>query len=98
MPADIAAEVLFRFLFELVVYTVGYATGWLLIPTLSFGYYSVEPLSPPRRGQKRARSRTARPPRELSFETTATIGAAFWFVVIGAGIAIWWFSKPLPAA
>lgn len=98
MPADIAAEVLFRFLFELVVYTVGYATGWLLIPTLSFGYYSVEPLSPPRRGQKRARSRTARPPRELSFETTATIGALFWFAVVAAGVAIWWFTPPATGA
>ena len=93
MPADIAAEVLFRFLFELVVYTVGYATGWLLIPTLSFGYYSVEPLPPPRRGAKRARDRSARPPRQLSIETTAAVGGLFWLALFAAGVAILWFSK-----
>jgi hypothetical protein len=94
MPLEFAAEVFVRFLFEAILYTLGYATGWLLVPTLSFGYYDVEPLSPPRRGAKRIRSKGTRRPRQLSAEATAMIGILFWAIVVAMGLAFWWFTRP----
>ena len=76
------------------MYTLGYATGWLLVPALSFGYYDVEPLSPPKRGAKRMRSGPVRPLRQLSAEATAMIGMLFWVIVVASGLALWWFTRP----
>jgi hypothetical protein len=81
MPLEFVAEVLLRFVFEIVFYVLGYATGWLLIPVFSFGRYTAEPLSPPRRGQRRGRSRAPKGPRQVSIEFTALIGILFWIAV-----------------
>ena len=94
MPLEFSAEVFLRFLFEVIGYTVGYATGWLLIPTLTFGYYDVEPLSPPKRGFKRMRSTGVRHSRQVSAEATAAIGVLFWAIAVTLGVAFWWFSRP----
>ncbi len=94
MPLEFAAEVFFRFLLEVVVYTLGYATGWLLVPVLSFGYYEVEPLSPPKRGARRVRSKAAMPPRQLSAEATAVLGILFWAVAAAMFLAVWWITRP----
>ena len=90
MPVEIAAEVLFRFVFECAFYALGYATGWLLVPALSFGYYEVEPLSPPKRGVKRVRSRAVRDHRQLSAETATMAGILFWVAVIAL---VWWVTS-----
>ncbi len=94
MPLEFAAEVFVRFLFEAILYTLGYGTGWLLIPALSFGYYTVEPLSPPRRGVRRVRSRGVSRPRQLTAEATALIGILFWVIAIAMGFALWWLASP----
>ena len=94
MPLELAAEVLVRFVFATILYTLGYATGWLIVPALSFGRYSVEPLAPPKRGASRALSRGARPPRQLSAEAAAYIGILFWAATVATGLALWWFSGP----
>ena len=94
MPLEFAAEVVLRFLLEAVLYTVGYATGWLLVPALSFGYYEPEPLAPPKRGAKRIRTSGVRHPRQVSAKVTAMVGGLFWFVVVAAGLALWWFARP----
>jgi hypothetical protein len=88
MPLESAAEVLLRFLLEIIVYALGYGTGWLLVPALSFGYYTVEPLSPPRRGTRRTRASGARPARQWSAEATAMMGVGFWVIVIALGFVI----------
>ena len=94
MAIELAAEVLFRFVFEALLYTLGYATGWLLIPVLSFGRYTVEPLSPPRRGARRTRTGGARPPRQVSAETASLVGLLLWVAVAGVGFALWWIARP----
>lgn len=94
MPLEFAAEMFFRFLFEFFFYTFGYATGWLLIPALSFGYYEVEPLSPPRRGKKRLRAQGVGHPRQLTADTAAVIGILFWSGVVVVGLALWWLAEP----
>jgi hypothetical protein len=94
MPLEFAAEVFLRFLFEAILYTLGYGTGWLLIPALSFGYYTVEPLSPPKRGARRVRSRSVAGPRQLSAEATALIGILIWVVAVAMGLVLWWLARP----
>ncbi|MEA9579492.1 hypothetical protein VC218_11400 [Xanthomonas nasturtii] len=94
MPLEFAAEIFFRFLFEVIVYTFGYATGWLLIPVLSFGYYEVEPLSPPKRGAKQMRAQGVRHPRQLTADAAAVIGILFWVVAIALGLVLWWLAEP----
>lgn len=94
MPLEFAAEMFVRFLFELMFYTFGYATGWLLIPALSFGYYEVEPLSPPKRGKKRLQAQAAGHPRQLTADTAAVIGILFWAVAVVLGFALWWLADP----
>ena len=94
MPLELVAEVFFRFLLEAIVYALGYGTGWLLVPALSLGYYTVEPLSPPRRGARRIRSRGIGRPREVSAQATTAVGIVFWAVVVAAGLAFWWLARP----
>lgn len=94
MPLEFAAEVLLRFLFEVVLYSLGYGTGWLLVPALSFGHYTVEPLAPPRRGVRRVRSRGGAHPRRLSAEATALVGLLFWAAAVAIALALWWLAKP----
>jgi len=43
MPASLLTEILFRGAFEILFYGLGYVIGWLVVPIVSFGYYSVEP-------------------------------------------------------
>ena len=92
MPLESAAEALFKFIFRLVLDTLGYATGWLLIPTLSLGYYTVEPLSPPKRGNRAARTRRPLPARQLSVEATSAIGGLFWVLLLAAYFGVWWLT------
>ena len=95
MPLSFVAETLLRFLFETVFYFLGYATGWLLVPTLSFGFYEVEPLSPPKRNSRQSRTTSAtRLPRQISADATTAIGILFWLVLVGLGALFWWLSKP----
>lgn len=94
MPLELVVEVLFRFLLEAIVYALGYGTGWLIIPALSLGYCTVEPLSPPRRGTRRIRARGLRRPREVSAEAATAVGIVFW-VVVAVGFAFWWLAKPV---
>ncbi len=91
MPLSFVAETLFRFLFEVVFYAVGYATGWLVVPILSLGYYTAEPLAPPRRHKRGHRNTPKdRQPRQLSAEATVAVGIVFW---VAAGASIWWLTQ-----
>lgn len=94
MPLEFAAEVVFRFVFEVVFYALGYATGWLLVPALSFGYYTVEPIPPPKRGSRRVRSGSADRPRQLSADAAAVVGILFWAALVALGVSVWWLAKP----
>lgn len=92
MPLEFAAEALFRFLFEAILYTLGYGTGWHLVPALSFGYYTVEPLPPPKRGVRRPPSLSPTGPRQLSAEVTAIFGILFWMLAAAMALTVWWLS------
>lgn len=87
MPADFLAEILFRFVFELVVYGVGYLTGAVFVPVFSFGAYRVEEVARPVRGKRRKRRPRSQPqpPRTVSADTAALIGLLFWTFVIVIG-------------
>ena len=93
MPLEFAAEALLRFLFEVIFYTLGYATGWLLVPVLSFGYYTAELLPPPKRRSKRAQASGVTRPRQLSADVVATIGILFWAVMFALVALFWWVEK-----
>lgn len=95
MPLSFVAETFLRFLFETVFYFLGYATGWLVVPALSFGFYDVEPLSPPKRNTRRpSTTSTARLPRQISADATTAIGILFWLVLVGLGALFWWLARP----
>lgn len=96
MPLSFVAETLLRFVFETVIYFFGYATGWILVPTLTFGYYTADPVPPPspRRRRERIVGKTAVAPRRLSEDATAAVGILFWLVMAALGALFWWLAKP----
>ena len=75
MPASLLTEILFRGVFEIVLYGLGYAIGWVVVPLLSFGYYRVEPWDFRPRSKTRGRSRQRRP-KQVSADAACAIGLA----------------------
>jgi hypothetical protein len=96
MPLSFVAETLLRFVFETVIYFFGYATGWFLVPALTFGYYTADPIPPPspRRRRDRTVGRTAIEPRRLSENATAAGGMLLWLDMAAGGALFWWLAKP----
>ncbi|MFT4256253.1 MAG: hypothetical protein QM599_04750 [Pseudoxanthomonas sp.] len=66
-------EILFRGVFEIVLYGIFYAIGWLVVPIFSFGYYSVEPWD--FKSRRKSRSRAGfRSPKQISADTACLVG------------------------
>lgn len=77
-------ELLLQPIFELVFYTVGYVTAWILVPVFTFGHVSVEPglngiPLEPRRGRIQ---RIAPAKYVMSAELGSIIGGLFWILVV----------------
>ena len=75
MPASLLTELVFRALFEVVFYGIGYVVGVLVVPIFSLGQYTVEPWDfKPRKNSARRSHRLA--PRQVSADVAAGIGLA----------------------
>ncbi|MCW0436135.1 MULTISPECIES: hypothetical protein [Xanthomonas] len=88
MPASLLTEIVLRPLLEIFLYGLCYVVGMIVVPTFSFGYYSVEPWSSKRRSKSGKRSAYLAP-RVVSADA-----AAFWggFALVGVGLlgyALW---------
>jgi hypothetical protein len=90
MPAEFVFQILFRFLFEVVAYSVGYLTGKVLIRVFTLGRWSSEFVDKPSRARKRGERRADRRSgaKVVSADTTVFIGALFWAVVILLGFVL----------
>jgi hypothetical protein len=95
MPASALAEFILWPIFELIMYVVGYLTGYVVVPVFTLGRYRVAPFvsrRPNRYGKGRKRSLLSQV-NVISDEAAMYIGLVFWAVVIAAGYFIWRFSK-----
>lgn len=73
MPASLLTEILFRGLFEIVFYGLGYLIGWVVVPVFSLGHYKVEPWDfQPRSRTKGRRGKLG--PRMVSADAATGIG------------------------
>ena len=73
MPASLLTEIIFRGAFEVVLYGLGYTIGWLLVPTFSFGYYTVEPWDFKSRKRSSSHSKPSSP-KTISTDAACAIG------------------------
>jgi hypothetical protein len=91
MPVSALAEFILWPLFELAFHVFGYLTGYLIVPILSIGHYSVEPIFSRKRkiSGKSYRASNSSEPGELSAEAAALIGLLFWVVFVAIGVLIW---------
>lgn len=87
MPASLLTEILFRGAIEVVLYGLGYAIGWVVVPVLSFGYYRVEPWDLKPRSRTRGRSGPRRP-KQVSADAACAIG----LVALAAAVALGYFA------
>ena len=73
MPASLLTEILFRGLFEIVFYGLGYLIGWVVVPVFSLGHFTVEPWD--FKPRSRSKGRRGRPgPRMVSADAATAIG------------------------
>ena len=87
MPASLLTEILFRGVFEVILYGLGYVVGWLVVPVFSFGRYSVEPWDFKTRRKSRIQSRKPLP-KQISADAACTIG----LVTLAVAVAIAYFA------
>lgn len=73
MPASLLTEILFRNIFEIVLYGLDYFIGWAVVPIFSLGYYSVEPWDIDSRRKSKGRSRQ-RLPKQISSDAACGVG------------------------
>ena len=88
MPASLLTEILFRGAFEVVFYGVGYVIGWLVVPIISFGHYSVESWDFKSRKKSSSRSRRTLP-KQVSADAACFIGLATLAVASAIGYFVW---------
>lgn len=71
---------------ELLLYGVGYATAWLLVPVFTFGHVTVEPNTSGRKLKpRRGRIQRISPGRYvMTAELGSMVGVLFWIVVVVA--------------
>ncbi len=82
MPASLLTEILFRGLFEIVFYGIGYVIGVVVVPVFSLGRYTVElwDFQP----RSRSKGRRGKPgPRIVSADAATGIGLV---TLVGAGV------------
>jgi len=79
MPASLLTEILFRGLFQTVLYGLGYVTGLVVVAIFSFGYYKVAPWDFQPRPRRKSPRRNP-DPRVVSADT-ATVS---WLIFYGA--------------
>ena len=90
MPASLLAEIVFRGLFEVVFYGVGYFIGWLVVPAFTFGRFEVEPWDI--KSRKRAKRSpvpglvSADAACAIGFLTLACFAAMVYFAWRAAGV------------
>lgn len=93
MPASLLTEIVFRTLFEVVFYGLGYVVGAVVVPLFSLGRYTVGPwdFKPRKKGAGRAR----RPaPRVLSADAATGIGFATLAAAGLIGFLLWRAASP----
>ena len=73
MPASFLTEILFRGVFEIIFYGLGYLIGWVVVPIFSFGYYNVEPWDFSSRKKSKNHSRQLLP-KQISADAACGIG------------------------
>jgi hypothetical protein len=88
MPASLLTEIIFRGAFEVVLYGLGYIIGWLLVPTLSFGQYTVEPWDFKSRKRSSSHSKLL-PPKTISADATCAIGFCALAVASTTAYFVW---------
>ena len=88
MPASLLTEILLRGAFEVVLYGLGYVVGWLIIPVLSFGYYSVEPWDFKSRKKSRSHSRRTLP-KHVSADAACGVGLVTLAVASAIVYFVW---------
>jgi glycerol uptake facilitator-like aquaporin len=91
MPGSVVAELILRPIVELVLYVFGYLTGYVVVPAVTFGLYSVEHLvSGSRRLRPRLKSAKASlGSHVVSADVAALVGICFWVLVITGGYLLW---------
>ncbi len=88
MPASLLTEILFRGAFEILFYGLGYVIGWLVVPIVSFGYYSVEPWD--FKSRKKSKSHSSRPlPKQISADAACGIGILTLAVASTIAYFVW---------
>ncbi|MDR7070933.1 hypothetical protein J2X02_003805 [Pseudoxanthomonas japonensis] len=89
MPASLLTEILFRGVFEIVLYGLGYVIGWAVVPILSLGFYSVEPWDFSSRKRFKSRSRQQRLPKQLSADVACGVGLATLAIAAAIMYFLW---------
>jgi hypothetical protein len=91
MPGSVVAELILRPVFEIVLYFVGYLTGHVVVPVVTFGVYTVAPVAPTARRPRPRLKRRAAPiaPRVVSPDLAALVGLLFWAFAIAIGYLLW---------
>ncbi len=87
MPASFLTEILFRGVFEIAFYGLGYTIGWVVVPIFSLGFYSVEPWDFSSRKHSKNRSKQQRLPKRVSADVACGIG----LVTLAIAVAIVYF-------
>lgn len=87
MPASLLTEILFRGVIEVVLYGLGYAIGWVVVPVFSFGYYRVEAWDRSPRARRRGRSG-----QRLARQVSADAACAVGLVTLAAAVAVGYFA------
>ena len=88
MPASLLTEILFRGLFEIVLYGLGYVIGLVVVPIFSLGYYRVESWDfKPRSRRKGTRSNTG--PRVVSADAATGVGLITLLVASVVAYLLW---------
>jgi hypothetical protein len=91
MPGSVLAELILRPVFEIVLYFVGYLTGQVVVPAVTFGLYTVEPVSASGRRPRPRLKRKAAPiaSRVVSADLAALVGLLSWAVALVIGYLLW---------
>ncbi len=91
MPGSVIVELIIRPLAEITLEIAGYATGRVVVPVLSFGRVTVEPVCKDKRAKPRWQGfyRNENKRIILTVETGALLGLFFWFAVGGLGYWIY---------
>jgi hypothetical protein len=91
MPGSVVAELILRPIFEIVLYFVGYLTGQLVVPVVTLGAYTVEPVASTGRRPRPRLKRSTVPvaTRVVSPDLAALVGLLTWAFVLAAGYLLW---------